>query len=1408
MNRKTALATATFIGLLALTSPVGAETYNFSMVYADYFTFALGVNNSGQVTGYYTDKTGNAHGFVEHGGIFTTTDYPSASDTFVVGINDSGQVTGFYTDTAGKTHGFIESGGIFTTIDYPSASGTCAEGINNSSQVTGYYTDDKGKAHGFIESGGIFTTIDIPSAAATEAFGINNSGQVVGYYTDKTGKTHGFVKTGNHFSTLDYASAADVFASGINDSGQVTGYYTDKTGNAHGFVEHGGIFTTLDYPSAVGTSASGISNSGQVTGYYTDSSGYPCGFLASPTIDPGVFSGTSNPAISIPNHSCGSIGVNPGLWAGDVNCFNGNLSEFEKDLSIPGRIRPLVLTRTYNALDAANGVSGMFGPGWTSSYGKSLTINSDESVVVHQETGATVTFTRSASGYTAPPYVTASLVKNRDNTYTFTLKNQLSDIFDANGRLIAQMDRNSMNKLETTLSYDDNGNLAGVTDAGGRTLYFTVSGGVVSSVSDPDGRTVSYSYDPITGDLLQVTDAGGGVTSYTYDSNHLLTSVTDPLGGQVSNQYDSSTRVVSRTNQLGKVTAYTYTSGAGTNTTMVTDPKGDVLERIYSNYVMTSQTVGYGTSQAATWTYAYDSGFNRVRDTDANGNIWKSAYDLKGNQVKNSDPLRDTVTIVYNHRNDPVAITDANGIATTYTYDSYGNLTSISRPLKGTAHVARTTYVYETKYPGVLTEIIGPTGARTIYTYGYAVTVRDPDGGKTTLSYDDLSQLISIVSPLGNMPGADPTAFTTAYTYDNFGDLISITDPLGNTVTWTYDAKRELVGFTDQDNRTTQYGYDASGRLATITRNDGTTLLSAYDDAGNLSSQTDALGHTTLFAYDELNRLTGVTDPLNRTTSYAYDPEGNYIAKTDPDGQTTSLAYDAANRLTGISYSDKQTPPVIYTYDAVGRRTAMSDGSGPSTYRYDSLGHMIWSKNGAGQTVSHQYDLHGLTIATTYPNNRSVSRKYDAAGRLVSVKDWLGNTTTFQWNADGYLDQATYPNGWICQHQHDNADRVTGISYTLSRVADLTFSYTRTNAGLLTSESINSGAQIEYTYDLLGRLTGVSGQSDYVYDDADRITAMPLNGSMDDFTYDAADQLATMTTSGTGVSSTFDYDHSGNRTGLPPPSFSYTFDLANRMTGYGTAASYAYDGDGLRTSKTVGGQTEQYTWDRRAPLPEILAATGDSYIYSYGTIPLEQVSAEGSVFFYHTDQLGSIRMLTDSGGTIKASYSFDAYGNTVSGGAQASPFGYAGAFTDAESGFLYMRARYYDPATAQFISADPLTGMTRQPYAYCEDSPLNRVDPTGLYSGTPERSEPDGRNSSNTFEGRMAAMGVTTGGNGVLPGKPDAEDGAVMDRHLGWRGSASSGTGQMAGPFFSAVRSAFVPAAPAAPVPLFRPEGR
>ena len=90
-------------------------------------------------------------------------------------------------------------------------------------------------------------------------------------------------------------------------------------------------------------------------------------------------------------------------------------------------------------------------------------------------------------------------------------------------------------------------------------------------------------------------------------------------------------------------------------------------------------------------------------------------------------------------------------------------------------------------------------------------------------------------------------------------------------------------------------------------------------------------------------------------------------------------------------------------------------------------------------------------------------------------------------------------------------------------------------------------------------------------------------------------------------------------------------------------------------------------------------------------------------------------------GTVTAGASYNAYGQITAGGISGiTPFGYAGGYTDP-TGFIYLVNRYYDPSTGQFLSVDPLAGITGEPYQYVNGDPLNFTDPPGAVQRTGQR---------------------------------------------------------------------------------------
>ncbi len=546
-----------------------------------------------------------------------------------------------------------------------------------------------------------------------------------------------------------------------------------------------------------------------------------------------------------------------------------------------------------------------------------------------------------------------------------------------------------------------------------------------------------------------------------------------------------------------------------------------------------------------------------------------------------------------------------------------------------------------------------------------------------------------------------------------------MTDPLSHVTSYTYDGDGNAATVTDPDGNVTTDLYDLADDLTSVTRPDTTTLGYTYDLDQNRTSYTNAAGNTTTYMYDPLGRVTSVTDPLGRLTASTYDPDGNLVTVTSPDGLVTTSTYNLANRLTAVSYSDGTTHAVSYSYDPAGNRISMTDASGATGYTYDNAGRLTKVTNGAGQVISYGYNADSSVTTITYPNGKVVTDGYDTAQRLTSVTDWNTNKTTFGYNNDNVLTSAVYPNGITATTGLNVGDQVTSITDTTSSGTLASFTYTRGKDAELASTTtagtaISAPAQT-YIYNKLTQLTAVNTTSD-AYDKADDPTT--LGGTTQ--TFDMASQL-TASTPASGAATTYSYNLRGDRLTATTSSAvtSYGYDQANQLTSYtpatGTPTSYTYNGDGLRATKTTGATTATYAWDINASNPMLLTDGASSYLYGPDGLAAEQISSAGTPTYLLQDQLGSTRLVTSSTGAVTATYTYDAYGNIISHtGTATTPLLYAGQYQDTETGYYYLQNRYYDPATSQYLTVDPLVSQTQALYSYVNDNPLNGTDPTGL----------------------------------------------------------------------------------------------
>jgi hypothetical protein len=269
------------LSLAILVCPIGAawaDLVTLSLPFTGVTsTYAIGVNDSGEIVGVYSDASGT-HGFVDKGGVFTSINVPGASSTVADGINAAGVISGIYTNSSGSAV-FLDSGGTFS---YPSSPGGAGSAfINNNGLIAGTV----GGAAGYVINSGIISFIHDPGFTSTQILGLNNSGQLAGF--GFTSAYSGFVDTAGVFAPINdpLAGPLGTSAQGINDLGQVAGaFFSGST--YFGFIDTGGVFTTVDFPGSVNTQLFGINDSGEAVGDYTDSSGVVHAFVDSPAPEP------------------------------------------------------------------------------------------------------------------------------------------------------------------------------------------------------------------------------------------------------------------------------------------------------------------------------------------------------------------------------------------------------------------------------------------------------------------------------------------------------------------------------------------------------------------------------------------------------------------------------------------------------------------------------------------------------------------------------------------------------------------------------------------------------------------------------------------------------------------------------------------------------------------------------------------------------------------------------------------------------------------------------------------------------------------------------------------------------------------------------------------------------------------
>ena len=733
--------------------------------------------------------------------------------------------------------------------------------------------------------------------------------------------------------------------------------------------------------------------------------------------------------------------------------------------------------------------------------------------------------------------------------------------------------------------------------------------------------------------------------------------------------YDAKGNMTGQVDQAGNERSFTY------------DSKGQVLIRTNPLGGVTTYTYnGDGTlssqkdSETGTATYEYDSLRRLTKVIHPDGTTKQFAYDLNDRLISETLENGNTASQTFDANGNLIARTDHSGKITRYVYDLMDRNVEITDRL---GKVSKTIY----DVLGHVSSWIDANGDTMGFGYnenGWQTQMIDGEGKIWLTEYDAVGREIAHISPSGG---------TVRYERDKSGNRTKITDSLGNNVNYAYDSMSRLTSADDPIGRQMQFSYNNLGLLSSLTQSGiGTSPAYTYNGLGLLSTVTDMRRMDWSFGYTPIGRLSSQRDPLGNQTRFSYDQRGRRTEVIHPTGETQVASLDGEGNIIRMVYSDGTDLP--FTYDAIGRLTSTIGVS----LSYDREGNVADTEDG-GVHFGASYDDGGRLKQVTYNNDSfTVTYTYDRRSFLIRVTDSLtGATMDFTYDDDGRLTRLARSNGITTTYSWNAAGRPT-------RIQD------------------GAIADKQYSYNAAGEITQV-------------VQNLPLdpaslfNSRTDSFTYDDASQVR---------SPGFTFDARGQQTASPTNSL--TWDASGGLRGTGTA-TLEHNGKGDLLRRTEGGVTTHYYYNGAVGsniMAERNEGTGQFlryYIWApEGRLLYMIDTSNNKVYFYHFDHLGSTLFLTDSTGSVTDAYAYTPYGVMMGhNGPNPQPFTFLGQYgvRQEDTGGIYqIKSRYYDAATARFLSRDPswpqLTAWDGlNPYLYARANPVMYHDVSGRSVASP-----------------------------------------------------------------------------------------
>jgi RHS repeat-associated protein len=577
--------------------------------------------------------------------------------------------------------------------------------------------------------------------------------------------------------------------------------------------------------------------------------------------------------------------------------------------------------------------------------------------------------------------------------------------------------------------------------------------------------------------LLQTTETCYATTEVNSCAFNVANAVSAPIRTVMTRVTRGSHTLLHLTNMdgLGAVTsAYEYDYDNASFLRKTTTVYSDLTN---GAHVPSSVTVydGNNSPQAIT-NYTYDGG---TLDTSTSGATQHDAVSgARGNVTRvtvwgGGTYLDRSTNYSYFDTGLVKSITDPGNHVTTFdytdnfsdgTHNTFAFVTTVTKPTTAThPHVTHAKYFWPS---GLLQQSTDENGQNTSYTYDASLrplTITQPNGGQTTLTYDDTANIGSIL--VKNQ--MDGTNWTQQYTRrDGYGRPFSTNTLIGS-------------GWKTQDKC-----FDAMGRTQFVT----TPYIAALGTLPNCGNQTDG----TAYAYDALGRTTSITAKAsglpNRVSSLTY--AGVAVKTQDPGNGTRSLtkinSYDGLGNLSKVCEATNATQQGTNNTPVTPCVADFPDAGFVTTYSYTTLGQVNRVTQGGLGNRTYSYDTFGALRQVTAPETGTTTFGYSNEGLLTSRTRPSPNqtdptktvTTTYQYDEGHKLWATTYNDDWVSAStpDPDTPSLVTvydatpgpwsGSTYTGPALTNLSGRVVQLRAYTPTQEI----AEYTFSYDSVGNL--------------------------------------------------------------------------------------------------------------------------------------------------------------------------------------------------------------------------------------------------------------------------------------------------------------------------------------------------